>query len=484
MPVYLAPGVYVQEEERGPKSIQGVSTNRAAFIGAAKDGPPLKPTGIDSFDKFERIFGGVISADFPLGYAVRGFFDNGGTYCYVARMSEAKQASLDFEDASSSPKTVFTLKARNYGKNGNKINATLTNSTNDSLTKEPVKLSYMDGGAVPVEELLTGNKKLVVDYPLGSIFRFLAGDNVSYEFPTNEEPAKILSTKLSTEGDEEYVVTLDKKVDAPGTGDTGVLGLGLIDVDSVVVSDEITILDINLKYDFEVGDIVYFYYIDGTDASAPLDVTESATILSIDTTTDAEKTTLELDAAITYNNGSNPQVRLMVEAVEVSGSRVKLGKGIEVNYINKGDDLLYVIATDIMDINTINHEETAKAVSTVKAPKYEIELDTAVTPDSGAKVVIKPIKTDEVKIRVQTTLNIFKGSIVKITSPDTSLDFEHYDIVVDKTADTITLETGLTAESSTPATPTADLRSDIVAAPPPDSAASGAPDLHKVCRKK
>ena len=39
MPEYLAPGVYVEEIERGPKPIEGVATSTAAFLGATERGP-------------------------------------------------------------------------------------------------------------------------------------------------------------------------------------------------------------------------------------------------------------------------------------------------------------------------------------------------------------------------------------------------------------------------------------------------------------
>ena len=39
MPEYLAPGVYIEEIERGPKPIEGVATSTAAFLGETERGP-------------------------------------------------------------------------------------------------------------------------------------------------------------------------------------------------------------------------------------------------------------------------------------------------------------------------------------------------------------------------------------------------------------------------------------------------------------
>lgn len=56
MPEYLAPGVFVEEIDSGPKPIEGVGTNTAAFIGYAKSGEFNKPIFITSWTDYCRIF--------------------------------------------------------------------------------------------------------------------------------------------------------------------------------------------------------------------------------------------------------------------------------------------------------------------------------------------------------------------------------------------------------------------------------------------
>jgi phage tail sheath protein FI len=56
MPEYLAPGIFVEEIDSGPKPIEGVGTNTAAFIGYAKSGEFNKPIFITSWTDFCRIF--------------------------------------------------------------------------------------------------------------------------------------------------------------------------------------------------------------------------------------------------------------------------------------------------------------------------------------------------------------------------------------------------------------------------------------------
>src|SRR5215211_5137651 len=58
MPEYLAPGVYVEETSFRAKSIEGVSTSTAGFVGPARYGPvDGTPTLVTSFAEFDRIFG-------------------------------------------------------------------------------------------------------------------------------------------------------------------------------------------------------------------------------------------------------------------------------------------------------------------------------------------------------------------------------------------------------------------------------------------
>lgn len=101
MPEYLAPGVYVEEVSFRSKSIEGVSTSTAGFVGATRFGPvDGEPELITSFNQFERIYGGLDQLAYVpednfgatpsrihnyLAQAVRAFFDNGGQRLYIAR---------------------------------------------------------------------------------------------------------------------------------------------------------------------------------------------------------------------------------------------------------------------------------------------------------------------------------------------------------------------------------------------------------------
>ena len=85
MPSYLSPGVYVEEVESGSRPIEGVSTSVAAFVGFARQGPFHEATQITNRTQFKGVFGDPLEGS-HLASAVAGFFDNGGSICYIVRV--------------------------------------------------------------------------------------------------------------------------------------------------------------------------------------------------------------------------------------------------------------------------------------------------------------------------------------------------------------------------------------------------------------
>ena len=92
MPEYLAPGVYIEEIQSGPRPIEGVSTSIAGFVGQTERGPTA-PKLITSWHEYSSWFGEYVDNDSTdasaavfLPYAVKGFFDNGGQQLVVARV--------------------------------------------------------------------------------------------------------------------------------------------------------------------------------------------------------------------------------------------------------------------------------------------------------------------------------------------------------------------------------------------------------------
>ena len=86
MPAALTfPGVYIEEVPSGVRTITGVATSIALFIGWAPRGRIDKAVRIASFADYERTFDGLDRRT-PLGHAVKQFFDNGGSDAYIVRL--------------------------------------------------------------------------------------------------------------------------------------------------------------------------------------------------------------------------------------------------------------------------------------------------------------------------------------------------------------------------------------------------------------
>ena len=123
MPQYLSPGVYVEEVEGGAKPIAGVGTSTAGFIGQVADSvdmppqpgkfvldslgepvldslgeptpiyfdlaPVAEPQLVTSWEQFKNTFGDFQSGNQTLAHGVYGFFNNGGTRCWITRLTDA-----------------------------------------------------------------------------------------------------------------------------------------------------------------------------------------------------------------------------------------------------------------------------------------------------------------------------------------------------------------------------------------------------------
>src|SRR4029077_11737819 len=82
VPEFVAPGVFVEELPVNTHPIAGVPMSIAAFVGAPRSRPLDAPLRVKSFAQFQTEYGGL-SAQHPLGDAVRHFFLNGGAQAGV-----------------------------------------------------------------------------------------------------------------------------------------------------------------------------------------------------------------------------------------------------------------------------------------------------------------------------------------------------------------------------------------------------------------
>jgi phage tail sheath protein FI len=131
------PGVYVQEVPSGVRTIMGVSTSVALFVGRAKWGPVNQPVLCQNYSDFERSFTSDCSQG-DMARAVRLFFLNGGMQCYIMRIAtlsnptsanNANQAGITINDGEAVPAPSLTIQAKCHGALGNSVRAVVDYGT-------------------------------------------------------------------------------------------------------------------------------------------------------------------------------------------------------------------------------------------------------------------------------------------------------------------------------------------------------------------
>ena len=121
------PGVYVDEIPSQVRTIVGVPTSIAAFVGVAPRGPINEPVHITSWSDYERAFGGLSDASL-MSYAVFQYYLNGGSEAEIVRVvrtaaangkKKAEVAKLDLPTAD--PQKSVALLAADPGGWGSKL---------------------------------------------------------------------------------------------------------------------------------------------------------------------------------------------------------------------------------------------------------------------------------------------------------------------------------------------------------------------------
>ena len=83
---YLSPGVYVEEVDRGSKPIEAVGTNTVGFLGESSKGPVNEAVLVTNWSQFVKTFGDFAQCSPYLAHAVYGFFNNGGSRCFIVNV--------------------------------------------------------------------------------------------------------------------------------------------------------------------------------------------------------------------------------------------------------------------------------------------------------------------------------------------------------------------------------------------------------------
>lgn len=163
----LTPGLHFQEVQTNPP-MEGVSTSVTGFVGVTAKGNLEEPVFITNWTQFINEFGSF-NKDSYLAYAVRGYFENGGTRAYIQRVVHSEVDDLTITSTAKKAKAQipnenpnFIVTAINEGAWGNKIQVELT--------------EYVD----PSDDSKNGNVNVEVFYGNNSVEQF-----------TNIEPKNI-----------------------------------------------------------------------------------------------------------------------------------------------------------------------------------------------------------------------------------------------------------------------------------------------------
>jgi phage tail sheath protein FI len=131
MPVYLHPGVYVEEIPSGSKPIEGVGTSTAAFVGYTTKGPIGEPELILKWDDYVNKYGGIRDTEDPIGdhmgFSVSAFYQNGGSKAYIVRITKDWTNST----AASSDKGAKAVGAIDHPSASNTTDALLFTAVNE-----------------------------------------------------------------------------------------------------------------------------------------------------------------------------------------------------------------------------------------------------------------------------------------------------------------------------------------------------------------
>lgn len=136
------PGVYIEELPSGVRTISGVATSIAAFLGYFSRGPMNEAVRVFNFGDFEREFGGL-RADSEASYAIQQFFLNGGAEAYVVRVASVAPTAARLVLQDENGVGVLALEALEPGAEGNALTVEVDYAATDPTTQ--FNLSIRDG---------------------------------------------------------------------------------------------------------------------------------------------------------------------------------------------------------------------------------------------------------------------------------------------------------------------------------------------------
>lgn len=225
---YYAPGVYIEEVNRGSRPIEGVPTAVGGFVGFTEDirggAEPFKPMLVTTWDQYLQYFGRPNSDGFTdfgayLPLSVYGWFLNGGGRCWIVSIGtrlpgspepEATETGTSIMNRGNRPSLKFSIRP------GSDLTTTGQNISSLIPIDHSVRVQIMDGepktppGDSPSEVTLTANTgeffTVVVAQGDEELERF---ENLTMNSQIDSSVATYVVTALE---ESEYIAAIDLSI--------------------------------------------------------------------------------------------------------------------------------------------------------------------------------------------------------------------------------------------------------------------------------
>jgi phage tail sheath protein FI len=241
-------GINVVEVDGATPSIQGAPTSVAGFVIRSQRGVPGAVRQVSNFSQFLDYFGGFVASGKVNGtqtsyvgaYALRGFFDNGGSIAYVTRVVDravAVPAARGFALISASGPTGLAVTAAFRGQPdpgtwGNSVAIAVAPNPDVAGGFDLTVASVSTAAGVTTYKILETWTKLVIGGAPGAQDPSVINDPntgskyvmVSSSAPAWAQDRTYAAGDLVTSGANVYVATTGGKSATTGSGPTGITG--------------------------------------------------------------------------------------------------------------------------------------------------------------------------------------------------------------------------------------------------------------------
>lgn len=238
----LGSKITIEEETPSLRSIPSLNTMVMAFVGVAQKGPVNVAQLVGSFAEYVAIFGSYITSS-DLTNAVEGFFENGGTSCWVVRVvhytditvrADKTSAPATINIANATPVTTLVMNGKYDGTYGNFLKFTVANATSGIATE--FNLSVLDNTGLILETYpnvtmdITAPRYVVhvVNDTISGSTRVTATDSGVVGSTSARRPANV-TTSLMASGDDGLTSLADVDFVGSAASSTGLRALDVID---------------------------------------------------------------------------------------------------------------------------------------------------------------------------------------------------------------------------------------------------------------